>query len=58
MVHVIKSDKDFQHYGTLSVHMDERWGGDSSDPASQEIEIYENNDPGDFFIQQMHKIRR
>ena len=49
---VIKNDVDFQHHDTIKVTMENRQKGNEPLQESQEIEIYENSSPNDFFNRQ------
>ncbi|MFC1534938.1 ATP-binding cassette domain-containing protein [Thermodesulfobacteriota bacterium] len=55
---VIKSDKDFRYYGTLSSRIENLWRDKPSYSKIQEIEIYENSFPDKFINKQVRKIKR
>lgn len=50
--HIIKNDKDFRHHATLNVTMENRQSSKVPHVESQNIEIYENGSPYDFFDRQ------
>ncbi len=50
--HIIISDPDFQHHGTLGVTMKRYGKGRSPDIESQGIQIYKNRSPHAFFSRQ------
>ncbi|MFC1869101.1 ATP-binding cassette domain-containing protein [Thermodesulfobacteriota bacterium] len=54
----IKKDKDFQYYGTLNVNTENRQQHKPPVLEAQEIEIYENSSPENFFKRQTRKIKR
>jgi ABC-type multidrug transport system ATPase subunit len=56
MVPVIKKDKDFRLFGTLITLMENRREDRSPDLEPQEIEIYENRSPDQFFKRQIQQI--
>jgi energy-coupling factor transporter ATP-binding protein EcfA2 len=58
LVPAIKEDGDFRLFGTLRTRMENRLEDGSSDPGSQEIEIYENTAPDSFFQRQIQDIKK
>jgi ABC-type multidrug transport system ATPase subunit len=55
---VIIKDEDFRHHGTLGVTMKRCGKGKSLDTESQEIEIFKNSSPHNFFNRQTLKIEK
>ncbi len=55
---IIMKDKDFQHFGTLGVKMETRRNKKSPDLETQEIEIFKNSSPEEFFNRQIQMIHR
>jgi len=53
----IKNDKNFRHFNTLSVHMENQQKNKPPEIALRPIEIYENHSPQEFFAQQARKIK-
>ena len=51
--HIIMKDEDFQHHGTLAVTMEHYWKGKPLSVEGQEIEIFRNNTPSNFFNRQI-----
>lgn len=58
MVPAIKNDEDFRLFGTLISQMENPREEGSSEPESQEIEIYENTAPHSFFKRQVQGIKK
>lgn len=54
----IKNDDNFQYYNTLRVFMENRQRDEPPDIGSKDIEIYENNSPEEFFVNQTIKIEK
>jgi len=52
----IRHAKNFQHYNTLNVVFENRQKNRPPETDYKQIEIYENNDPQEFFIQQIQKV--
>ena len=53
----IKADKHFQHLSTLQVLTENRQKNSPPETGSRHIQIFENNNPQDFFSQQIQQVQ-
>ncbi len=54
----IKADKHFRHLNTLRVFTENRQKNSPPEIGFRHIEIFENNDPQDFFFQQIRQVQK
>jgi ABC-type multidrug transport system ATPase subunit len=58
MTKEIREDKNFRHYNTLHVSIENRQKNSSTTKEVKHIDIYENSTPREFFIAQMQKVNK